>query len=100
MAEYLQDKLPHYGLRVASIGVEVWGWIVELENEEFPLWIGCGHQNGKQDELLCFIEPSRPFIWRWFKKFDTRAKIGNATDALKKALESDSDIHDIRLYIK
>ena len=39
LAEYLQDKLPHYGLKATSIGVEDWGWMVELENEEFPLCV-------------------------------------------------------------
>ena len=39
LAEYLQDKLPHYGLKVTNIGVEDWGWMVELENEEFPLCV-------------------------------------------------------------
>ena len=95
LAEYLQDKLPHYGLKVTGIGEEDWGWMVELENEVFPLWIGCGHQNGEHNEFLCFIEPSKPFIRRWFKKFDTRAKVSRIADALKKTLESDSDIYDI-----
>ena len=70
--------------------------MVELENEEFPLWIGRGHQNGEHNELLCFIEPSKPFIRRWFKKFDTRVRVINAADALRKILESDSDIYDIK----
>ena len=96
LAEYLQDKLPHYGLRVTSIGAEDWGWMVELENEDFPLWIGCGHQNGEPDELVCFIEPSKPFIKRWFKKWDTRTKVGHTAEALKKVLESDPEIHDIK----
>ena len=79
-----------------SIGAEDWGWMVELENEEFPLWIGYGHQNGEPDELLCFIEPPKPFIRRWFKKLDTRAKVSHTADALKKVLGSDSDICDIK----
>jgi hypothetical protein len=35
---------------VTSIGVEDWGWMVELENEEFPLWNGSGHQNGGHND--------------------------------------------------
>ena len=78
--------------------MEDWGWMVELENEEFPLWIGCGHQQGEDDELLCFIEPDKPFIRRWFKKTDTRAKVNRVADALMKVLESEADIHDIRWH--
>ncbi len=58
LAEYLQKNLPHHGVKVTGIGAEDWGWMIELENDEFPLWIGCGHQDGDNDEFLCFIEPS------------------------------------------
>ena len=58
LAEYLQKNLPQHGVTVTGIGAEDWGWMIELENEEFPLWIGCGHQDGDNDEFLCFIEPS------------------------------------------
>jgi len=37
LAEYLQNNLAHYGVKVTGIGSEDWGWMVELENEEFPL---------------------------------------------------------------
>jgi hypothetical protein len=69
--------------------------MVELENADFPLWIGCGHQNGEADEFLCFIEPSRPFIKKWFKQIDTTSKVGRASQALAKILESDPDIREI-----
>ena len=72
LAEYLQEQLPRHGLKVTCIGPEDWGWMVELENEGFPLWIGCGHQNDEPDVFLCFIEPSKPYLRRWFKKIDTR----------------------------
>lgn len=58
LAEYLQKNLPHHGVKVTGIGAEDWGWMIELENDEFPLWIGRGHQDGDNDEFLCFIEPS------------------------------------------
>jgi len=95
LAEYLQNNLAHYGVKVTGIGSEDWGWMVELENEEFPLWIGCGHQQGDNDEFLCFIEPGKPFIRKWFKKIDTTLQVGRVLEALRNVLESDPDIRNI-----
>jgi hypothetical protein len=96
LAEYLQENLPLHGVKVTGIGSEDWGWMVELENDEFPLWIGCGHQSGDNDEFLCFIEPSKSLIRRWFKKIDTSVKVGHVSEALKKVFESDPDIRNIK----
>ena len=95
LAEYLQDNLPKHGVKVTGIGAEDWGWMVELENEQFPLWIGCGHQGGDNDEFLCFIEPSKPFIRKWFKKIDTTEQVSRVSNALKRVLESTLEIHSI-----
>lgn len=95
LAEYLQNELPHHGLKVSDIGSEDWGWMVELENEEFPLWVGCGHQSGEDDEFLCFIEPSKPFIRKWFKKIDTTEQVNRVAIALNSILESNPDIREI-----
>jgi len=40
LAEYLKKNLPHHGVKVTGIGPEDWGWMVELENEQFPLCVG------------------------------------------------------------
>ncbi len=95
LAEYLQESLPRHGVRVTGIGAEDWGWMVELENDAFPLWIGCGHQHGEQDEFLCFIEPSKPSIRKGFKRIDTTAQVLRVSETLNKVLESNPDIRDI-----
>jgi hypothetical protein len=95
LAEHLQENLPKHGVKVTGIGIEDWGWMVELENDDFPLWIGCGHQDGENDDFLCFIEPAKPFIRKWFKKIDTTAQVTSAANALKKVLESTSGVHSI-----
>ncbi len=96
LAEFLQEKLPNHGLKVSGIGHEDWGWMVEIENEEFPLWIGCGHQDGDNDEFLCFIEPSKPFVRRWFKKMCTTETVGRVSEALNRILTSTPGIRDIQ----
>jgi len=95
LAEFLRDKLPRYGLKVIDIGAEVWGWMVEIENKAFSLWVGCGHQSGGDDEFLCFIEPTKPVIRRWFKKIDTTVQVTRVVEALSRIFSSDPDIRDV-----
>ncbi|MDK9718360.1 MAG: hypothetical protein OEL57_10720 [Trichlorobacter sp.] len=96
LAEYLLENLSKEGVNVVGIGAEDWGWIVTLENKEFPLWIGCGHQYGEDDEFLCFIEPSKPYIRKWFKKIDTTVLVRRVADVLRKILEASPEIHSIK----
>ncbi len=96
LAEYLQNRLPSLGVPVVCIGSEDWGWMVEIDNKDFPLWIGCGHQYGPADQFVCFVEPSKPVIRKWFRKIDTTAQVHRVTEALLKILESDNDIYDIK----
>lgn len=96
LAEYLQAALPLEGIVVNGISPEDWGWMVELEHPDFPLWIGCGHQCGEDHEFLCFIEPSTPFVRKWFKKMDTREPVGRVVAALETILETNPEIRDIR----
>jgi len=50
---------------------------------------------GDNDEFLCIIEPSKPFVRKLFKKIDTTAKVSRVSEALKKVLESNPDIRNI-----
>jgi len=96
LAEYLRQKLPGQGIETGEIYSEDWGWAVPVKNETFALWIGCGHQDGDDDEFLCFIEPSKPVIRKLFKKIDTTEAVAHLAKALDAILTSDPDIRDLR----
>ena len=97
LAEYLQQKLRAEGVGIGEIYSEDWGWAIPINNDEpFATWIGCGHQNGEDDEFLCFIEPSKPVIRKLFKKIDTTQAVGRVAAALDKILTSDPEIRDVR----
>ena len=49
LAEYLRDQLPNHGVATAGILCEDFGWIVEIEHEPFPLFIGCGVIDDEDD---------------------------------------------------
>ena len=96
LGEYLQQRLKERGITTRDLVSEDWGWMLPLENDSFDMWIGCSHQNGTEDEYLCFIEPSQPVIRKFFKKIDTTYAVKRVTDALNKILSSDLDIRDVR----
>jgi len=96
LAEYLREKLRTDGIQTGDIYSEDWGWALPIQNETFPTWLGCGHQDGADDEFLVFIEPSKPLIRKWFKKIDTTAFVGRVAVTLQKILASDPEIRDVR----
>lgn len=96
LAEYLKDKLAAAGIATREIIMEDWGCLLPVKNETFALSVACGHQNGDDDEFLCFIEPSTPVIRKWFKKIDTTQDIGRLSQALEKIFQSDPDIRELR----
>jgi hypothetical protein len=96
LAEFLQSELPGYGFEVTTIGNEDWGWMVELKNESFPLWIGCGNVDGTDNEFLCFIEPSKPEIRRLFKKIQTVEVVEKLRSAVEQALTGSGKVTDFR----
>lgn len=98
LAQYLQRELPKHGLPVTGISPEDWGWMVELENETFPLWIGCGHYQEYEDGFLCFVEPGKAVIRRGFRRIDTRPRLERVASALDAILDRAPDVHSVRWW--
>jgi hypothetical protein len=95
LAEYLVQKLADEGVETEGIIAEDWGYYVPVSNEGFKLALCCGHQNGDDDEFLCFTEPSKPIVKKLFKKVDATAQLSRLTGVLEKILSSDPDIKEI-----
>ena len=85
LADYLAQALPERGFPVRGVGAVDWGWMVELQHDAFPLWIGCGNVDGEHDELLCCIEPARPTVRRWFRRVDRGTVGGSAGGGAARA---------------
>lgn len=99
LAEFLAAELSKRGFKVEGIRSEDWGWAVDLENEDFPLWVGCGNYEELADGFLCFIEPSKPIIKKGlFLKIDTRPTIERLASALEESLRDGGKVSDIRWW--
>ena len=97
LAEFIHDGLRTQGFDVIEPAAEDWGWMVEIRNDEFPLWIGCGNLDGEPDSFLCFIEPSTRFVRKFlFKKISTETEVNRVHEALDRLLSNEPSIKNIR----
>ena len=95
LAEYLVQKLAEKGIATEEMVAEDWGWYVPVPNEGFRLAICCGHQNGDDDEFVCFTDQSTLIVKKLFEKIDATAQLTRLTEALQQILASDPEIRDI-----
>jgi len=95
LAEYLVDKLKPYGIETEEIIAEDWGWYIPIKNEGFRLAICCGHQDGDDDEFVCFTDPAIPIIRKFFKKIDATQELTRVLTAMEKILSSDPGITNV-----
>jgi len=101
LAEFIHDGLKAQGIEVIEPASEDWGWMVEIRNEAFPLWIGCANLDGEPDGFLCFIEPSTPFVRKLlFKKIPTEPDVARVQRKLDALLSSEPTIADICWYTR
>ena len=98
LAEYFVENLPAHGIETEDIIAEDWGWYIPIQNADFRLAICCGHQNGDDDEFLCFTDPSEPVVRKLFKKLDATQALAKLTGAMADILAADADISDIKWY--
>lgn len=95
LAEYLVARLAEQGIETEPLVAEDWGWYVPLKNEGFRLALCCGHQDGDDDEFLCFTEPSRPVVKKFFKQIDATPQLSRVTTVLQQILARDPDIQEV-----
>ena len=95
LAEYLVQKLAERGIETEPIVAEDWGWYIPIRNDGFRLGLCCGHQNGDDDQFLCFTDPNTPIVKKFLKKIDATPQLTRLTGVLQEILDSDPDIREI-----
>ena len=98
LAQFLSEELPRQGFAVLRMYPEDWGWGIDLENDDFPLWLGCGNYQQYENGFLCFIEPSRPFVRRLLKKIPTTDTVERLAGALQMILERSGKAQRMRWW--
>ena len=98
LAEFLIEELPQRGFKVLGTSAEDWGWRINLENATFPLWVGCGNYGEGGDAFLCFIEPSKPVLRKWFTKVETADVVERVASALEASLHKSGKVLGIKWW--
>jgi hypothetical protein len=98
LATFLRSELNASGFTGGEPYPEDWGWGVPIDNPEYALWVGCGNLDGEEEGFLCFIEPSKPFVRKLFRKIDVTARVEAVAVALEQALRNHPDVRDMRWW--
>lgn len=96
LADYLRAALSAQGFIVGEPYAEDWGWVVPIENAEFPLWVGCGNIDEEDDGFVCFIEPSKPYVRKLFRKIDVRERVAAVAVALEDSLLNNPQVREFK----
>lgn len=94
LAEFLAAGLKAQGFEPGKMVAEDWGWYLPIKNNGFSLWIGCANYAEYPDGFLCFIEPHKPKIFRWFRWIDARPRIEALQQAMDLILSESAGIRD------
>ena len=89
LAQFVQRGLKERGIATDEPIAEDWGWCVPVNNDQFRIWVGCGNYEEYPDGFLCFIEPQKPFVRKWFKKIDPTARVSAVRAALDDLLNAE-----------
>lgn len=95
LAEYFVEKLKGTGVEAEEIIGEDWGWYIPIKNEGFRLAICCGHQDGDENEFLCFTDPATPIVKKFFRKTDATEQLSCLVAVMTKILASDPEIRNV-----
>jgi hypothetical protein len=98
LAEFLVEALARAGFEPDDPDPEDWGWYIDIVHPDFRLWVGCGHYQEYPDGFLCFIEPSKPYVRKWFRKISTEAVVNRVADAVEESLREHPDVRDLRWW--
>ena len=96
LARYLAEGLARRGFAMTGCHAEDWGWRVDVDNADFPLWLGCANLTDGENRFRCFIEPHTDCVRRlWLFKHDTRAVTARLAAALNDILQQDDRIESV-----
>lgn len=99
LVDVLTNRLTQQGVSVLQPGEEDWGWMIPVANREFSLWIGCGKYEEYDDGYLCFIEPNKPLVRKFFfKKISTEKSVNFVRASLDCILQEGSEFKDVKWW--
>jgi hypothetical protein len=98
VARLIAAGLPDFGFSPKEVDYEDWGWCIKIANETFALWIGCGGYAEYDNGHLCFIEPKKQCVRRWFRKVPTVETVERLATAVETIVQRSGKASDLRWW--
>ena len=96
LAIWLQKKL------IAQIDVsseapipEDWGWVVMVQRKPYPLWIGCGNEDGSIERWNLFVEAEVSLFQKIFKRLDPALQVNSLEQLLEELIKAEAECTDM-----
>ena len=98
LAQFVGRGLADRGFAVQRLIPEEWGWVVELENEEFPLWVACRQRGEVAGDFACLVGPSRSLARRGWRSFPAEATVERVITALRELLAATPAVRAVHWF--
>jgi hypothetical protein len=93
LAQWVRDRLRERGLPAEDVIAEDFGWCVPVRLEPHAVYVACASDGGQSWQLFVFAEGG--LLQRLFGQDTRRESMDRVFDAVRQALASSPDIHDL-----
>jgi hypothetical protein len=96
LADWVRSQLIAQGYQNSQQPTpEDWGWVVMAHRKPFPLWVGCGNQEGSSTRWGLFVEAQAGFVQKLLRGIDPAASVSHLEEQLENLVRSQPDFTDI-----
>ena len=92
LGEYIQHVLEKEHIQVADLYPTDYSYEIRIDQFEFSIYVQAGNVDGETEEFIVFVEPTKPFIRKWFKKIPTKERVQSIYNILLEDFQSNSEI--------
>jgi len=96
LALWVREKLMAQGWITSEDPIpEDWGWLVMVQRKPFPLWVGCGNEDGNPKRWVLFVEGKPCFFQRILKRVDPSLSITTIEQQLEEIIKAEPECSDV-----
>ncbi len=96
LAIWIRTQLIDQGYTLVDEPIpEDWGWVVMVQKKPFPLWVGCGNEDGSTTRWSVFVEAELSIFQKLFKKIDPDPMVKSLEIQLEEMLQAETKSLDL-----
>jgi hypothetical protein len=96
LATWIREKFIAQGQAIPEDPIpEDWGWIVMVQRKPFPLWVGCGNEDGNTTRWGLFVKAEPGFFQRGLKQLDPSSSVIALEQQLEGIVKAEPECSDV-----